>query len=123
MLTLLYSRPRPQLPYSRHEAIPALRVAAPPALENAMLPIGIAAPVVAEKHANERNGRKMNVGLPAWQRTGARNAARRNAGRNTVKEASGNGRRTGRIELPLLNSLHPSNLRLQAVHSTALARP
>ena len=88
-----------------------------------MLPIGIAAPVVAEKHANERNENKMNVGLPAWQRTVARNAARRNAGRNAVKTASGNGRRTGRIELPLRNSLHPSNLPLQAVHSTASARP
>ena len=42
--------------------------------------------MVAEKHAGERNWSKMNVGLPAWQLTGARNAARRNAGRNTVPE-------------------------------------
>ena len=42
----------------------ALLVAAPPALENAMLPIGI---VVAEKHANEMLGSgktMMSVGLP-----------------------------------------------------------
>ena len=42
-----------------------------------MLPImiGIAAPVVAaEKHEHERNGSKMNLGQPAWQTTGARNA-------------------------------------------------
>ena len=60
------------MPHPQHEAIPALLVAAPPALENAMLPIGIAAPVVAEKHANERNENKINVGLPAWQWTVAR---------------------------------------------------
>ena len=67
--TLLYSRQRPSLPHSRHGAIQvlALLVVAPPALENALLPIGIAAPVVAEKPANERNGSKMNEGLPAWQ--------------------------------------------------------
>ena len=49
----------------------------------------------------------------------ARNFARTNAGRSAAKKASVKGRRTGQIESASQNSWHPSNLRLEAAHSTA----
>ena len=89
-----------------------------------MPPIGIAAREVEGKHDNGGDGGKRDAGRAAWRTTCARSAASRNAGRSAANNAPGKGGRTGRIEsrLRTRNGLRPTNLGVDAAHSTARRR-